>query len=170
MDSFRIIWDDDTYIIWESRWVYNVSDFRLVTNYPNLFHSCLKGYDVCEHQLFSCFLGHSSGNNSSITGKNAITWLHHALQNEIYWWLNSINNKEYNWSEWPGGSSLMKLSKRNFIPWGKKSMDCNRTLQGDTRLLGHRIREALRGRALEPGLLILLFQDRSHSVKYKDDY
>lgn len=121
MDSLRIIWDDDTYIIWESRWVYNVSDFRLVTNYPNLFHSCLKGYDVCEHQLFSCFLGHSSGNNSSITGKNAITWLHHALQNEIYWWLNSINNKEYNWSEWPRGSSLMKLSKRNFIPWGKKN-------------------------------------------------
>lgn len=70
-------------------------------------------------QLFSCFLGHSSGSNSSITGKNAITWLHHALQNEIYWWLNSINNKEHNWSEWPRGNSLTRLSKRNFIWWGK---------------------------------------------------
>lgn len=104
----------------ESRWVCNVIYLRLALNCTNLFHNCLKDCDAHGHQLFSCSLGHPSGNNSSITGKNAITWLHHVLQNEIYWWLDNINNKDHNWSEWPRGNGPMKLSKGNFILWGKK--------------------------------------------------
>lgn len=49
----RIKWDE----YWskgESGRVYNVSYLRLVPNYPNLFHSCLKVYFVRGHQLFSC--------------------------------------------------------------------------------------------------------------------
>lgn len=36
----------------------------------NLPHNCLKDCDAYGHQLFSCSLGHSLGNDSSITRKN----------------------------------------------------------------------------------------------------
>lgn len=38
-----------------------------------------------------------------------------SLKNKIYWWLNSVNSEEHNWSERPRGNSPMKLGKGNFI-------------------------------------------------------